>query len=529
MSIIVFTFCQKYVILKTMETSKINNNPDIPSPTPSVEIPAHPLPEHLQTTRNELEQLLRPLEATLPDSHSDPQSKVQAAYRTLLVASVDNFLPRSATPHARESLLTATYLHALDPTDEQSIQRTPAQLVERHQRLTGQDLFPSAVHKERAMGALSLGRNPFNTEQKHQMRRQFVTLASNDLETQVAELPEEERMMAVLQEAETLDMASTTPAPEVASSRFQKSKKPESGQSIAMRQRIFDDTITLLPYLSAMHDIMTNDPDIQREIEEDPLGGVLRAAEHVGLVNPDISAELPNSLRDEASTQLANEQLEVEQLGRKTIDAFSDIYRKYIPAATFKKVEGAEERILVLDPNEYDYLYSELNGHAPPSQAGVAIRQGNLIALRYPRQWDILEEESKQRVTEVYGSEEIAENTYNVIAFETAVIHEILHKFQDDSLPEPFMELAVCYYERQMNHELNTLGTLSNPDIEARVDFYQQLINVYGDDVHKTFFGSIQNAAQKAVILGSLTTEIIGRILPDYKEKFEKSAAPHMS
>lgn len=387
------------------------------------------------------------------------------------------------------------------------------QLSQRHNRLTNEQLFASASDELRAMGALSLGRNPLDKKHTTNLRQQFIYTFGDDFNTRMAELSEQERMIAILQEAEILNLAA--------------SENPDTGRSIAGKQRIFNDTITLLPYFRAMQNMMNNDPDTQDEIRDDPLGGVLRAAERIGLIKPDIS-EMPDSLRAEASAMHPETQEQIKNFGTRIIDTFSRLHQEHIPLPTLERVKGMEDRIIVLDPNEYDVLFSEWSawGHPPTEHvSGVAFTEGDLIAIRYPEKWSTLNDQDKARNIELFGSEEKAKNMINGISFESAIIHEIIHKFQDDSLPEAFQELGTSYYERYMTQQLNTLGYSNEPDVNQRIEFYQNLLDTYGDNVHKVFFGTIKDLLLKQDILNTLTPEKIEQMFPLYKTKLEQSKA----
>jgi hypothetical protein len=69
-----------------------------------------------------------------------------------------------------------------------------------------------------------------------------------------------------------------------------------------------------------------------------------------------------------------------------------------------------------------------------------------------------------------------------------SLAHEVIHQFQDYSLPMQFLEIAARYYQRHTTDSLRW-GHIKELKIDDSLEVYGQLIDAYGDDVHALFFG----------------------------------------
>lgn len=74
--------------------------------------------------------------------------------------------------------------------------------------------------------------------------------------------------------------------------------------------------------------------------------------------------------------------------------------------------------------------------------------------------------------------------------FQTIHSHESAHACQGDSIPNWFAEIAARYYQIETMKTIYGENMLTTDEDSASNQFYKVLINKYGEDVHKYFFGN---------------------------------------
>jgi hypothetical protein len=97
----------------------------------------------------------------------------------------------------------------------------------------------------------------------------------------------------------------------------------------------------------------------------------------------------------------------------------------------------------------------------------------------------------------------------NYINFKDYLSHEVLHFFQAPNFhnltesKRAFLETAIAYYQPQVMDKIKTSPRVEEPELEdlKRQEFYQHLLGKYGDDVHKMFFGTLNNSRKQKEIL----------------------------
>lgn len=190
---------------------------------------------------------------------------------------------------------------------------------------------------------------------------------------------------------------------------------------------------------------------------------------------------------------------------------FLEMYGHLIPEETVQKVEGIEDRFLVTETDAYRVMHTEWDSVStdltPPSKGAKAtfVTQGRIVTISDPRTlWeDIFSEDVRTRIIDVYdGDEQKARDMATQIAFYQFAFHELVHQYQDNELPEEFLECAVPYYQRELSKALET-GYILDEQTDTRVEYYEKLVERYGDSVHSLFFtGKAKDIADRLVILG---------------------------
>ena len=75
-------------------------------------------------------------------------------------------------------------------------------------------------------------------------------------------------------------------------------------------------------------------------------------------------------------------------------------------------------------------------------------------------------------------------------------------------------EIGVRFYTRSTIDSLDLARFVNESGVELSCDYYQKIIDLYGDDVHKVFFGKKIATEKKRVILAHFTKEMTANILP---------------
>ena len=140
---------------------------------------------------------------------------------------------------------------------------------------------------------------------------------------------------------------------------------------------------------------------------------------------------------------------------------------------------------------------------------------------------DSMSEEQKQQTLEIFKDDiqdlDTVKRAMGNIYSYNLFFHEICHFYQTKGLPLLFSESGAAYYETEVATKKTGAGFTSE-EYEAGAVFYKSLVEKYGDDVHKFFFGSISsdntmpNYNPKArEILSEWTPEVQQRLFPNTK------------
>lgn len=222
-----------------------------------------------------------------------------------------------------------------------------------------------------------------------------------------------------------------------------------------------------------------------------------------------------------ASILTPEQQEEINTAGKLIKHTFIETNRPFIPQHTLQELEAAEDRIVVMDRKSFETLhrvYDELTiGEVRSTERvmGTYFPDAKLMAFPNPYEiWDFTSPEVKESLIKQFGSEERAKKIEGLITLFDNLAHEIVHQFEDHSLPIAFRECAVRYYQRETVKKFQ-IGYAKEEFNEERIKFYENQVQKYGEDVHKLFFGSEIDAVRKQTILAELSTEEINRLFPN--------------
>lgn len=167
-------------------------------------------------------------------------------------------------------------------------------------------------------------------------------------------------------------------------------------------------------------------------------------------------------------------------------------YSLYIQQEALDRVAHIEDRIILMDTEHFSGFYTEWDG-SDEQLAGTVFamttEQGDIIAFNDPAGlWQTFTDTGRQGLIEQFGDEISAKLAVKNIGTIDNLVHEVIHQFQDYSLPRKFLEIAVRYYQRLTTSDLRQ-GHLERPQMNDSLEVYSQLISTYGDGVHEVFFG----------------------------------------
>jgi hypothetical protein len=162
----------------------------------------------------------------------------------------------------------------------------------------------------------------------------------------------------------------------------------------------------------------------------------------------------------------------------------------FIPPEVVAKNKDILQRIMIVDDLESFALNWETSikkSKTPLSEVcAVSFREQGIVVILDPNiEWNNLDNDYKQERVNYYGNEDVARNNYVYDSLQSTLLHEILHQYQDRSLPSAFLESAVRYYTRSL-----IFSNPPQPGNDTPAAFYALLIEKYGDDVHRVFFNS---------------------------------------
>jgi len=193
-------------------------------------------------------------------------------------------------------------------------------------------------------------------------------------------------------------------------------------------------------------------------------------------------------------------------------------YKDYLPDETIQRIPGLADRTIIMDDERFTNFFGAWygdNGQASPTANGLYSSNGDIIAVRdLTDYWQQQQKMTAQLVStpgvrDLAHAKQIMEN----IGYAETVTHEAYHHLQDPSLPTFFQENGAYYYQQTTAESLN-FGRLDSDERAKITDFYKNLIDKYGDDVHKLFFGTLNNTERRTEILAEYTPQKITEIFP---------------
>ncbi len=197
-----------------------------------------------------------------------------------------------------------------------------------------------------------------------------------------------------------------------------------------------------------------------------------------------------------------------------------DMFDTYITPTAIDENKELEERIIIVNSDAFNALSaewptdkSELKDEISTIRA-FTTDEGQFLIMNNPNDmWKLLPREEFDKIVSRFGSFEKARNAVAYAGYFEYLVHEIVHRYQDPSLPIAFLECGACYYQTVISSTLEE-DRIESELIEKRSNHYRNLVALFGNDVHHLFFGTLHNDDLKKNILMYLYPKIVTELFP---------------
>lgn len=178
----------------------------------------------------------------------------------------------------------------------------------------------------------------------------------------------------------------------------------------------------------------------------------------------------------------------------------SDDYATFLPPQALERNQGLEDRIIITDQKRLLQIYQEVSkGRRVPRAEPYAFTIGpeGIMVFGYDRRaWDeYTTEETRRELLEAFGADREAEiiEYYAAVSLSYGITHELLHQYHNPRLPNDFVEFGIPYYQNGIVEKLG-MPVPNTPELNRvsylRAEFYRILIENFGSDIHRVFFGT---------------------------------------
>jgi hypothetical protein len=219
--------------------------------------------------------------------------------------------------------------------------------------------------------------------------------------------------------------------------------------------------------------------------------------------------EVADNLRLEASIATPEQQKDLHDAALSIKTSIIQHYGPHILAEALERSAHIEDRIVVMDKGTFDQFYGEWDGSGDkPADSILAatFSHGDVIALKDPNEaWHTFDNDAQRRLVQQFGDEATARRMVANVSVIDNLTHEVVHQFQDNSLPSFFLEIATRYYQRQTTSELR-FGHIDIPAMDDSAALYGEAIGRYGEAVHDVYFGKPVAPALRSEIVSAITS-----------------------
>jgi len=228
-----------------------------------------------------------------------------------------------------------------------------------------------------------------------------------------------------------------------------------------------------------------------------------------------IDQSMADSLVAELSIATPEMQREIAQTVSRAKTIYERDYGAFMQPEFIQAAVGVEQRIIIVEPDTFDAFcnnWQQDNSEIPSNVSAGFTPIGNVIAFKDPvMHWDAFSAADQQQSAEILGGAEEAEALVCRTTLDYTATHELAHQYEANDTPVAFSELGACYYQKTVTLQDGRRCT-PNTDVDQRAAFYESLLDIYGDDVHRVFFGTLNNPERRALILSHLTPENVKKL-----------------
>lgn len=216
--------------------------------------------------------------------------------------------------------------------------------------------------------------------------------------------------------------------------------------------------------------------------------------------------DVADAVRIEASADDPKTAKALRKITRLIAETFLDEYSQFVPEEIKELLTGIEDRVLVVD--ELEVFAESWTGEKVrelPDQIlgfqGCYFKLGRLSVVKSYR--EMMSKKLRRKILRrPYRKKKRL--LLAAAIFLPILTEEILHQFESKSSLRsspwlhPFSQCGTIYYRRKV---LDKLGLPYRPTVftDTQNNLYERSISLYGDDVHRVFFGSREVAATQGV------------------------------
>jgi len=208
--------------------------------------------------------------------------------------------------------------------------------------------------------------------------------------------------------------------------------------------------------------------------------------------------DMMDALRIEISSNTSKQQEGLKEAMQIITDKIVTDYGRFMPHTTLDLAKTIDERTLLINRDGFHPFYKNWPSSNESSfdAEGAMFHEGSISVVQdfvsqKENAFNITDEESKQRFIELSkGDEEEARIHLAEMNFGSHLAHETLHQLHAKGLPTYFVESANLYYQREIENELPMYTFLPGDSNILAANFYQEVIEKFGDEGHKVFFGT---------------------------------------
>ena len=218
-------------------------------------------------------------------------------------------------------------------------------------------------------------------------------------------------------------------------------------------------------------------------------------------------SDIADELRVEASMATPEQQKVLHDAAVSVKDSVIREYQPFIQQEALERTAHVEDRLIFMDREHFTEFYRQWDGSSD-KPAGIVLaatfRHGDVIAFNDPAEvWHTFDAEVQSKLIQQFGDEATARRMATNISVFDNLTHEVIHQFQDNSLPDLFLEIGTRFYQRQTTTGLG-YGHIDYPSMDDSISLYEGAMSEYGSAVHSVYYGKPVEPALRSKIVSAV-------------------------